>query len=159
MEKIEDLFLLLSFVIAVLTPWWRRLCAMFGLSYEDERDLHHQIALGMIFISLPIFITLYWIIPSPWGKTFSTLQQWYLGPLLPARLSWFLFECPNLVWSFLCYRQVHKTINPVNLLLLTLFIGHYIQRAILYPLLMSSNTKRMPAAVVLSAFSFCNVNG
>jgi 3-oxo-5-alpha-steroid 4-dehydrogenase 1 len=130
---------------------------MFDLSYEEERLLHGQIAEGMVYISLPIFVTLYWIIPSPWGKTHQT--QWWLGPLLPARISWFFFESPNLVWSYICWRQRRADLSVANVLLLVLFVLHYLRRAILYPATMSPETKPMPAAVVVSACCYCTFNG
>jgi hypothetical protein len=128
---------------------------MFDLSYEEERILHEQIPNGMVYISLPIFV-----IPSLWGKTLATDQkQWWLGPLLPARISWFVFESPNLVWSYICWQQRRADLSAANVLLLVLFVLHYLRRAILYPVTMSPQTKPMPAAVVLSAFCYCNFNG
>jgi 3-oxo-5-alpha-steroid 4-dehydrogenase 1 len=135
---------------------------MFDLSYEEEWLLHSQIANGIVYISLPIFITLYWIIPSPWGKTLAASDQkpaWWLGPLLPARISWFVFESPNLVWSYICWQQRRADLSVANVLLLVLFVLHYLRRAILYPATMSPETKPMPLAVVVSAFCFCACNG
>jgi hypothetical protein len=81
------------------------------------------------------------------------------GPLLPARISWFVFESPNLVWSFICWRQRRADLGVANVLLLVLFVLHYLRRAILYPATMSSETKPMPVAVVVSACCYCTFNG
>lgn len=133
---------------------------MFGLTHEEEVRLNESIALGMLGISLPIFFVLRYIIPySPWGKTMLSKRQLYLGPFLPPRISWFVFESPNLIWSYVCWKERRQNLDRVNQVLLLLFVIHYIQRDIVYPLLISSNTKPMPLAVVVIAFCYCSANG
>lgn len=133
---------------------------MFGLTYEEELLLNERIAQGMLLVSLPVFVLLRYFVPSPWGKTLiSPTRQARLGPLLLPRLSWFLFESPNLIWSFVCWKERRRNLEASNQILLCLFFIHYTQRAILYPLILSKNTKRMPFEVVASAFVYCNVNG
>jgi 3-oxo-5-alpha-steroid 4-dehydrogenase 1 len=132
---------------------------MFGISIEEEKAFHEQISQGMLVISLPIFLTLYFVLPAPWGKTLSDKHQWFLGPLLPARISWFIFESPNLVWSYVCWRQRRDDVGAMNIFLFSLFVLHYIRRAVIYPIMMSSNTKRMPTVIVLSALCYCCCNG
>ena len=133
---------------------------MFNLTYEEEWLLNQRVAQGMIVASLPTFVVLRHLVPSPWGKTMlSKRRQALLGPLLPPRLSWFIFESPNLVWSYLCWSERRQHVDRVNQLLLSLFVLHYIQRDLAYPLILSTNTKPMPLAVVLVAFVYCNVNG
>jgi len=134
---------------------------MSGPSYEEERLWHEQIACAIIFVSFPQFLTLYFLIPAPWGKTLSLERKpWWLGPLLPARWSWFVFESPNLIWAVVCwYQRGPQTLPIANIILLSLFVLHYIRRAIVYPLTMSSNTKAMPALVVLAALCYCTFNG
>ena len=125
---------------------------MFGLSFEDERTLHERIAYAILLQSVPIFIILYWVVPAPWGKTVNT----NFGPLIPARLAWFVFESPNLIWSYICWRREMELVNQI---LLALFVLHYLQRCVIYPLLLSANTTPMPLTVVLAALSFCTFNG
>jgi hypothetical protein len=127
---------------------------MFGLTVEEELHLLDLLAYFIIFLSLPIFLTLTYVIPAPWGKT--SQRRYNLGPCIPARIAWFVFESPNLVWSYVCWKSETPRINK---LLLLLFVLHYLQRAILYPLRMSPSSKQMPLAVVASAFSFCSFNG
>ena len=96
------------------------------------------------------------VIAAPWGKTIS----YTFGPLLPARISWFFFESPNLFWTCFCWLSGSQNSLPrSNSLLLVLFFLHYVQRAIFYPYRMSSNTTRMPVVVVIAAFCFTVVNG
>ena len=96
------------------------------------------------------------VIAAPWGKTIS----YTFGPLLPARISWFFFESPNLFWTCFCWLSgSHNSLPTSNSLLLVLFFLHYVQRAIFYPYRMSSNTTRMPVVVVIAAFCFTVFNG
>lgn len=134
---------------------------MFGLSFEDESRFHKNVAYGMIYTAIPQFLTLYYLIDAPWGKhTPKVGEQWYLGPFVNARWSWFAFESQNLMWSMACFVQKDRTIfTSVNLVLLTMFVVHYINRAIFHPLRMSPESKPMPLAVVFAAFVFCNFNG
>lgn len=132
---------------------------MVRLTYEEERRLNENIAIGMLIVSLPTFLLLYYVIPSPWGKTLTSKRQFYFGPLIPSRISWFVFESPNLIWSYFCWRKRRDDVDSVNQILLLLFVIHYIQRDIVFPLIISKNTKPLPLAVVLAAFFYCSVNG
>ena len=132
---------------------------MFSLEYEEELLLNQRVAIGMLCISLPTFLLLYYMIPSPWGKTLLSKRQLYLGPLLPPRISWIVFESPNLGWSYMCWKERRGNLDGVNQVLLLLFVIHYVQRDLVYPLLLSKYTKPMPLVVVIAAFCYCNVNG
>jgi len=128
---------------------------MFGLSAEEEASLHDKIAWAILVQSAPIF-GLLCVIPAPWGKTIS----YSFGPLLPARMSWFFFESPNLVWCWICWKKCQQQqLQLSNRLLLGFFFLHYLQRAVIYPLRMSPNTTPMPMTVVLVAFCFTSFNG
>ena len=99
---------------------------------------------------------IYILIQAPWGKTIS----YSFGPLLPARICWFFFESPNIFWIYVCwYNCPHRPLPTSNVLLLILFLFHYVQRTVIYPILMSPNTTPMPATVVLAAFCFTIFNG
>jgi len=158
---------------------------MFGLSLEDERIFHERLAWGVIWTSLPCFVVLLWIIPSPWGKTATVPRQQpqtgnkeqqphtatkYLGPLLPAKIAWMVFESPNLIFAYWCWKERPRdsmitdsttTLGglPVNQVLFAIFVVHYIRRAIVYPLQLGKSTKGLPLAVVLSGLVYCSING
>lgn len=114
-----------------------------------------------VTFSAPLFLARFpWLVfcfqyVAPWGKTIS----YSFGPLLPARISWFFFESPNLMWSYLCWWNCQHQLPVSNLLLLILFSMHYVQRAVLYPMRMSPNTTPMPLTVVVVAFCFTSFNG
>lgn len=100
------------------------------------------------------------VFTAPYGKTIN----YSFGPLVPARISWCLMEGINLIWCIICWNEnrvskFEKKIPYINLFLLSLFFIHYIQRAIIYPYLMSNKTTRMPLFVVIYAALFCTFNG
>lgn len=135
---------------------------MFGYSLEDERAFHKSVARAMIACSFITFALLHFVIRSPFGKHApqkTDKSKWFLGPLLPARISWFVFEIQNIMWVFISLSQpAEKGLSPINALLLSLFVIHYVNRAIVYPLMMSKS-QPMPLLVVLCAFLFCTCNG
>ena len=122
------------------------------LTLSVEEDFHWWISITVIVVSLPVFL-----LEIPISKSMSTWR--FLGPSLPARLSWFLFEIPNLIWSAICVIKVDHQLPPTNKLLLSLFVLHYIQRTIFFPLRMSPTAKGMPLAVVLAALVYTIANG
>jgi len=84
------------------------------------------------------------------------------GILVPSKVAWFVMESPNL-WvsaiSLYISRSHGQTIIPIpNIILMSLYIFHYINRSIVYPCKMT-NTTPMPLSVMASAFLFCCWNG
>ena len=186
---------------------------------SPEQLQFHQLACQLFLLSsLPTFLITRFIIVAPFGRHVpsssffssnekklnknnqtinSNRYRWWYGPKFNARLSWFLFECPNLIWSCYCYYwygldgsslfflnptpmslaqgsgqmqvaektraitvfQNNQLIVSANLLLLLLFTLHYINRAIIYPLRMNSNSQDVPLIVTLSAMMVTIVNG
>lgn len=124
---------------------------------EDEMIFHRKLAWIILYLSVPIFLTLQYVIPSPWGKTLPTNKYASVFRYtLPSRWAWFLFEVPNLYWCAIGF-EYHSLLVTFFLFL---FIGHYLQRAVYYPFYrLSRNSKPVPVLVALSAFSFTNCNG
>lgn len=85
-----------------------------------------------------------------YGRLKNSLFKFELNP----RLAWFLFEVPNLIWAvyFLLVCQNKLTFGY------SLFILHYINRDIIYPLRMKT-TNKVPFEIVLSAGLFTTANG
>ena len=125
---------------------------------------------GIMVASIVTFLTLRYIIKAPMGKyapstsssssaSSGTSRPWYFGPSFPLSVSFFLFELPNLYWSWVCYegrdREIFRTGNAV---LLGMFTLHYVNRALIYPLRLKKSHKT-PLIVSLSAFLFTSING
>jgi protein-S-isoprenylcysteine O-methyltransferase Ste14 len=124
-------------------------------SLEDEQVFHHRLCMGMLYISPFTFLFLRYVFPPNWGKTYETL----LGPTVPPRIAWCLFEVPNLYWAAFCYYLTDRNVPTPNMILLALFVGHYINRAIVYPLTLNAHTKPLPLEIVLAANMYTNING
>mmetsp|Transcript_25504 Transcript_25504/g.39214 ORF Transcript_25504/g.39214 Transcript_25504/m.39214 type:complete len:128 (-) Transcript_25504:604-987(-) len=98
---------------------------------EDEILVHTSVSSFILCLSLPTFLVLYFGIDSPWGKHSPSIgkinndrkqqqlgqsptnisnnkdkHKWWLGPPVNARISFCLFELPNLMWSW--YYYVHR---------------------------------------------------
>ena len=139
------------------------------MEVPGETTLIAWIAWSNLAVSIPIFLILFFWIPSPYGKLLPQEQQknWMtrsLGPRFPAKWSWMLFESPNLLWAGCCWiwkLQEQPAISSLpNVILFAFFTLHYLQRGIYYPLCMSSSaSKPVPLLVFVSALVFCTCNG
>ena len=113
-----------------------------------------MIATGILTFVVCLFI------PAPYGR-YSTAKGW--GPLLDARFCWVLMESPNLWMPIVVYilvpREDQVIMTLPSCLLLFMYCLHYVNRAIVYPLRMGTDSSPMPVSVMLLAFSYCCWNG
>jgi len=108
---------------------------------------------------IPTYLFLRYVIVAPYGKH-SDRSSYSFGPLINAKLGWFIFESPNLIlaaWSYL--HRDEALFNHANAALLSMFCIHYINRSVIYPLCMSRSSRPVPLAVAVSGWSYCMVNG
>uniref|UniRef100_A0A0N5A6Q2 3-oxo-5alpha-steroid 4-dehydrogenase (NADP(+)) n=2 Tax=Parastrongyloides trichosuri TaxID=131310 RepID=A0A0N5A6Q2_PARTI len=85
------------------------------------------------------------------------------GALFPSlvlnpRLSWMFQESPSLLIPLYLIITRYGEYDFYNFIVTMLFVTHYFQRSIIYPLLMKSKNL-VPIEIVLSAFLFCTING
>ncbi|CEM11568.1 unnamed protein product [Vitrella brassicaformis CCMP3155] len=96
---------------------------------------------------------------APFGKLRKERISPWWGPLLPAGIAWFLLEVPNLLGALsvalTCPRADCRQLT-VNGFLLMMFLIHYINRSIVYPL--RTRGRGTPLAIVLMAMGFCTYN-
>lgn len=139
----------------------------------------NNVSLLFLLLSIPTYVITRYVIVAPFGRHVQdgNKYRWWFGPQLDAKLSWFLFESPNLIWTWYCYfylrdsnimsgsaaEMVSFDNNQLqvstNAILLALFTLHYINRAIIYPLRMNSNSHRVPLLVTASACIVTTLNG
>lgn len=99
---------------------------------------------------------------APYGKYSATKG---FGPLVPAQIAWCFMEIPNLWVSLIVYIYRGHVSDPaiygdVNKLALFCFLLHYVNRSIIYPYRMRTNScTPMPASVMFAALVFCSWNG
>ncbi len=80
------------------------------------------------------------------------------GPRLPHRAGWIVMESVSpLVLTVVAVRSVEMS-TPV-LFLLSLWILHYVYRAVIYPFRARWSGRQMPLVIMLSAVFFNTVNG
>jgi 3-oxo-5-alpha-steroid 4-dehydrogenase 1 len=115
----------------------------------------------MISIGVVVFVALHYI-EAPYGKFSPQVNKWTIwGPQIPARWAWLGMESPSLYMSILTFLRYadteHKSAAGIYLLF-AMFLIHYVQRAIIFPFLLTSK-RPMPLSVCLMSFIFCVCNG
>jgi len=107
--------------------------------------------LGMAAIILPVLF----VISAPYGR--HSRPGW--GPLLPARLGWILMELPSPLCFAWLYFQGGNRYEAAALVLFSLYMAHYIYRAVVYPFQMRGSGKTKPLLTVVMAVLFNVFNG
>ena len=150
----------------------------------SSEQIENHALLSQLFLlsSLPTCLILRFIIVAPFGRHVPQNNRWWFGPMLDARMSWFLFESPNLIWAWCCCwywcdRSIflldsssvavisldgnhhHHLRMSTNAILMLLFVLHYINRSIFYPLRMNPNSQKVPLIVSVSATLVTMLNG
>ncbi|CAD5116235.1 DgyrCDS5146 [Dimorphilus gyrociliatus] len=113
------------------------------------------LALGMIFLAPIVYLRLVYVQNAPYGRydVPSTFK-------INVKLAWFVQELPAFLIPVLLYMFTNspKADQPINLILLGMFMLHYAQRTFVYPFLIRGG-KPSAAYVVVAAFAFCVING
>ena len=106
-----------------------------------------------IIIALIIFpINL--IYKAPYGK--HSTKKW--GKTIDNKTGWILMEFPALITCPLIYYIVVEEIS-LSIGFIFIWITHYFNRTIIYPLKIKTKGKKIPVAIVASAFFFNVING
>ena len=108
-------------------------------------------AIGILVFILNLFVT------APYGR--HTKTTW--GPLINNRLGWFLMEFPTLLIfpSLVFYKMSLVGINYFILFFTCIWLIHYINRTIFFPLRISKNDTLMPLSICFMGFIFNCING
>jgi len=128
-----------------------------------EADLHGLQVKIMFLSAVGSFLACLFVTSAPYGKHAEgggCLKSWK-GPLLPAKACWVLMECPTLVLTVVLVwigPSDCLMARPSNVIILGLFVLHYIQRTLIYPLRIRGGAP-MPTVIFISALTFCAWNG
>ncbi|XP_027724778.1 3-oxo-5-alpha-steroid 4-dehydrogenase 1 [Vombatus ursinus] len=101
-----------------------------------------------------------WVLRSVVGRCYGRHASARFGLTLPGKLAWAVQELPCLLvplYVVTCTPAQRLSHWP-NLILLAIFIIHYLQRSLIFPFLIRGG-KPVPILVFLSAFMFCTLNG
>jgi len=112
-----------------------------------------NITLIWILIAL-IVLPINLIYKAPYGK--HSTKKW--GKSIDNKTGWILMELPALLTCPLIYFTITEEIN-LNVVFIVLWIIHYFNRTVIYPLRIKTKGKKIPIAIVASAFFFNMVNG
>ena len=112
-----------------------------------------QLTVLWIIVGLIIFpINL--IYKAPYGR--HTSKKW--GISIDNKLGWIIMELPALLVCPAIYFYF-KIDFDISIMFICLWIIHYFNRTIIFPFRIKTKGKKMPLAIVLSAFFFNIVNG
>ncbi|MEI6311908.1 MAG: DUF1295 domain-containing protein [Bacteroidota bacterium] len=105
-------------------------------------------------IALITFISLFFI-RQPYGRH-STPS---FGKMIDNQLGWIIMELPSpIVFAYFFFTGT-STLTSMHYLLFSLYMIHYINRSIIFPLRIRTKNKKMPLLIALSAIFFNLVNG
>ena len=107
------------------------------------------IAIG--FITFP-FILKY---DAPYGR--HTSSNW--GPLVDNKLAWIVMELPALIMCPLIVFLSENILSNVTIFFILLWIIHYFNRSVVFPIRIKTNKKKMPFIIAFLAIIFNVING
>ncbi|XP_072954711.1 steroid 5-alpha-reductase DET2 [Typha angustifolia] len=112
-------------------------------------------ALISLYLITPITILFLQFLSAPYGKHFR--PGW--GPTIPSPLAWLLMESPTLWLSAFLFPLGRHRRHPLALAAFLLFLLHYLNRTLLFPLILFLNSKRKgynpkPFPLLIAAFAF-----
>ncbi len=111
--------------------------------------MYGWIILAIVLFPVQLFVT------APYGRHTNT--SW--GPLIPNKLGWFIMEIisPLILAYFFLTGTVEKT-SPMWFFFI-IWVLHYLNRSIIFPLRTRTTGKKIPVLIVLSAMFFNVING
>ncbi|KZV53419.1 hypothetical protein F511_10205 [Dorcoceras hygrometricum] len=125
-----------------------------------DGNLFHYSLITLFLITPPTIISLLFLI-APYGKHHR--PGW--GPTIPPPLAWFFMESPTVWLSLLLFPRGQNHRDPRAIVLILVFLLHYLHRTVIYPLKLlfaSPIQKRsaggFPVSVALMAFVFNLLN-
>ena len=119
-------------------------------------SLFYNLLFVWIFIGLCTFTYLIFSTTiAPYGR--HSNSGW--GIMIDNRWGWFWMELPALVLMPLIILMSPVEKNGIIVLVLSLWVLHYLYRTILFPIKLKTKGKKMPIIIVVSAFIFNLFNG
>jgi 3-oxo-5-alpha-steroid 4-dehydrogenase 1 len=123
------------------------------MALTTEREFYWVLTLAWVVVAAGIVPYLL-LRPAPYGR--HSRPGW--GATLNARLAWLLMEAPSPLGMLALFFLGRAWVRPTAVLLLGMWLGHYLYRAFVYPWLLPSSARPMPVAVMASGAFFNVVN-
>jgi protein-S-isoprenylcysteine O-methyltransferase Ste14 len=118
-----------------------------------EAELHRDLALGVLAAALPVVAILRFV-SAPYGR--HARAGW--GPQLPNRSGWILMELPTVAVFVPVFALGRHRGDVVPLVLLAIWLAHYVHRAFVFPFRVRSRGKRVPLVIAGLGAAFNTVN-
>ena len=94
-------------------------------------------------------------ITAPYGR--HSKKGW--GPMIPNKLGWLLMESPSmLIMGYFLILTITQKGNIYSIFLMSLWVLHYVNRSVIFPLRTRTDGKQMPVSIAFSAIFFNLVN-
>lgn len=107
--------------------------------------------IGFGFLIFPILLK----IPAPYGR--HNRKGW--GPAISNRAGWIIMELPSLIIFILFFFSGVNMPSGITWIFFAIWVFHYSNRSILYPLRTKTRKKKMPVLIILFALIFNLING
>ena len=120
----------------------------------NEQTIFNNLILGWLILAAVTFIALVFF-TAPYGR--HTRNNW--GPTIDNKQGWMIMELTAPLVFAVCFLSGTNPVTVATLVFLVMWEAHYIHRTFIYPLSLRGQAKRMPIAVMASAFVFNTVNG
>ena len=108
-----------------------------------------------IILALVLFPIQYWWVTAPYGRHTNTKWGW----LMDNRMGWILMEIVSLLFFVYFFLTGTNEKSWPMWVFFALWILHYINRSLIYPLRTKTAGKQIPVMIVLFAIIFNTVNG
>ena len=118
----------------------------------DKPSLYF-ITLLWIAIAVIVHITMFFV-TAPFGR--HSTDKW--GITINNKLAWFVMELPSLAIMSYYLLAFRNNFDSFVWILFVLWILHYVNRTIIYPIRIKSTPKKMPLAIAMSAIFFNLIN-
>lgn len=119
----------------------------------DSPELH-QTAVWGIFAFAVITVVMLVLVTAPYGR--HVRAGW--GPQIPSRLGWILMESPAVVLFFSIYMSGEHRASLVPMVLLSMWMLHYVHRTFVFPFRMRISGKSIPVLIAGIAIVFNSLN-
>jgi 3-oxo-5-alpha-steroid 4-dehydrogenase 1 len=120
----------------------------------DEALFYHWLVIAWIALAAVTFIALFFV-TAPYGR--FTRGGW--GPRIGARWGWVLMESPALITFVVLYAVGDQRGNPVAIVLLLMWVAHYVHRSFIYPFRLRGSGRSMTVSVIAMGAAFNVGNG
>lgn len=111
------------------------------------------IAYSWIVLALVVHVVMFYV-TAPFGR--HTTDKWGLS--INNKWGWFIMEFPSLLIMTLFLIKTLQVMHGYSWILFLLWMIHYVNRSLIYPIRIRSTPKKMPLVIMFSAIFFNVVN-